>query len=108
MRKYACFCEFCIEQDLCEFGGWENIGHVKQWRYASLTSKGTHPIPTWKEMHTKETVVFLDPYQVCDMIREGRWSFIRVSGFIKYITYFYFDSKIIRSNFKLVFMCVCV
>ena len=96
MRKYACFCEFCIEQDLYEFGGWENIGHVKQWRYVSLTSKGTHPIPTWKEMHSIEIVVLLDPDHVYDMIIEGRSSFIRVSVFITYITCFYFDSKIVH------------
>ena len=60
-------------------------------------------------MHSIKIVVLLDPDHVYDMIREGRSPFIRVIVFITYIAWFYFDSKITRSNFQTcIYVCVCV
>ena len=48
MRKYACFCEFCI--DTIGLGVYHcmNDAYVKQWKYVPLNPKGPHPISTWK------------------------------------------------------------
>ena len=50
-RKYACFCEFCIDANGLGVDHCMNDAYVKQWKYVPLNPKGLHPIPTWKEMH---------------------------------------------------------
>ena len=54
LRKYACFCEFCIGIDGCILDQCESHAYVKQWKYVILTPKGPHPVLTWNEIHTKE------------------------------------------------------
>jgi hypothetical protein len=70
-RKYACFCDFCINVDGCRLDQCENDGYVEQWKYVPLIPKGPHPISTWEEMHTEEAMVSLDHDRVSDVVREG-------------------------------------
>ena len=74
MRKYACFCEFCIDKDGCGLDQCEMHAYVKQWKYVPLTLKGPHPIRTWKDMHTEEAIISLDHDRVSNVIREGMWT----------------------------------
>ena len=60
MRKYACFCEFCIGADGCRLDQCEKQRYIKQWKYVPLSPKGPHPILAWQEMDNKEAIVFLD------------------------------------------------
>ena len=59
-RNYVFFREFFIDADGGELDACENVGIVKQWKCVPPKSKGSHPILTWQEMHTKEDVVLLD------------------------------------------------
>ena len=71
MQKYACFCEFCIEANGLEVDHCINDAYVKQWKYVPLNPKGPHPIPTWEEMYTYETVVSLDHDLVSYVVKQG-------------------------------------
>ena len=75
-RKYACFCEFCIEANGMGVDHCVNDAYVKQWKYVPLNPKGPHPIPTWQEMHADEAVVSLDHDRVSDLVKQGTCSFI--------------------------------
>ena len=72
MRKYVCFCEFCIDANGLGVDHSMNIdAYVKQWKYFPLNPKGPHPIPTWKEMHTDEAVVSLYHDRVSDLVKKN-------------------------------------
>ena len=60
MRKYACFYEFYIDTNGLGVDHCMNDAYFKPWKYVPLNPKGTHPILTWKEMHTNKAVVSLD------------------------------------------------
>ena len=70
-RKHACFCDFCIDVNGCGIDHCENDAYVKPWKYVPLNPEGSHPIPTWQEMHTEEAMVSLDHDRVFDVVREG-------------------------------------
>ena len=70
-RKYACFCEFCIDANGMGVDHFLNDAYVKQCKYVPLNVKGSHPIPTWQEMHTDEAVVSLDHDRVSNVVKQG-------------------------------------
>ena len=71
MRKYACFCEFCIDANGIVVDHCVNDAYVKQWKYFPLNPKGLHLIPTWQEMHTDEAMVSLDHDRVSNLVKKG-------------------------------------
>jgi len=70
-RKYACFCDLCIDAQGCDLDRCKNDGYVKDWKYVPLNPKGPHPISTWQEMHAEEAMVSLDHDRVSDVVRKG-------------------------------------
>ena len=70
-KKYACFCEFFIDANGLGVDHCVNDAYVKQWKYVRLNPKGSHPISTWKQMHTDKAVVSLYHDQVSDLVKKG-------------------------------------